>query len=75
MSMDHLQKLMDEGKKISFYLSPSPYHSKYVCDIDDRRDEEHLVFADSIQGLLQKLERKEFSGSRIPLDPEDLKKI
>lgn len=75
MSMEHLQKLMDEGKKISFYLSPSPHHSKYVCDIEDRRDEEHLVFADTVQGLIQKLERKEFSGDRISVDPEDLKSV
>ena len=62
MSIEHLAKLIDEGKKISFYLSPSPHHSKYVCDIEDRKDEEHMVFADTVQGLLIKLERKEFGG-------------
>ena len=64
MSMEHLAKLIDEGKKVSFYLSPSPYHAKYVCDIEDRKDEEHMVFADTVQGLLVKLERKKFGGEK-----------
>jgi len=65
--MEHLTKLIDEGKKISFYLSPSPHHAKYVCDIEDRKDEEHMVFADTVQGLLVKLERREFGGAKFPL--------
>ena len=63
MGLEHLAKLIDEGKKISFYLSPYPHHERYVCDVDDRKDEEHLVFADTVEDLFQKLGRKELGGN------------
>jgi hypothetical protein len=62
MGIEHLAKLINEGKKISFYLSPYPHHEKYVCDVDDRKDEEHLVFADTVEDLFHKLGRKKFGG-------------
>jgi hypothetical protein len=62
MSVQHLTKLIHEGKRVSFYLSPTPHRGKYVCDVDIK-DDEHLVYADTVEELLRKLERKEFSGT------------
>ena len=61
MSLQNLENLIDEGKRVTFYLSPSS-KARYVCEIDDRKDEEHMVYADTVVELLHKLERKEFSG-------------
>jgi hypothetical protein len=60
MGIDHLVKIIDEGKKVSFYTSSIRY-KKYVCCIEDMKDEEHLVYGDTVIDLLQKLERKEFN--------------
>lgn len=62
MSIKNLEKFVNEGKRVTFYLSTSPnFKSKYVCVIDDCKDEEHIVYADSVTELMYKLERKELN--------------
>lgn len=62
MSIKNLEGLVNDGKKVTFYLSSSPnFKSKYVCIIDDCKDEEHIVYADSVTELFHKLERKELN--------------
>lgn len=59
MSMQSLESLVDEKRTVSFYLAPEALKSKgkYVCEIGSS-DDEHLLFADSFDELLNKLERK-----------------
>jgi len=60
MSMQQLTKIIDEGRQVSFFTSPYPDRGKYVCDVGSE-DEEHFVFANSIEGLFNKLNRKEIT--------------
>jgi hypothetical protein len=69
MWADNLAKLINEGKEVSFFLSPYPQKGKYVCDVGSK-DEVHFVFADTVEGLLNKLGRKNLANQKpeVPTD-------
>ena len=67
MSLEHLARLLDEGRRVSFFLSPDSDRGKYVCDVGSK-DEEHFVFANSVEGLVMKLERREMSKGPCPCE-------
>jgi len=58
--MEFIQKLIDEGKIVSFYKSPDQERGLYVCEIHVT-DEDCLLYADTIAELLHKLERKDIA--------------
>jgi len=60
MSLQALKSLIEENKTVTFYLNdaePIKDHGKYVCQISFK-DDEHLIFSDSIEELFSKLERR-----------------
>ena len=74
MSLLNLKNLVDERKTISFYLTPEDMQDKgkYVCEISSS-DDEHLLFGNSIESLLSKLERRDVQLIPKPkkIDKED----
>jgi hypothetical protein len=57
--IETLSKLVDEGKTITFYYSPDEGKERlYTAEIS-KKDEEIFVYAQSMQSLLAKLERKD----------------
>jgi hypothetical protein len=59
MSMQHITSLVDSGKTVSFYLAPENIKNKgkYICEVSIK-DDGHIIFAETIESLLTKLERK-----------------
>jgi len=59
VSAQHIANLIDNGKIVSFCLSTDK--GKYVCEISSKEKgkEERFVFGDTIEEILNKLERKD----------------
>jgi hypothetical protein len=70
MSLEAIKNLIESGKTVSFYLTPENLkeHGMYTCQIS-AKDDEHLVFADTLLMLSEKLQRRDVQGI-IALDPD-----
>jgi hypothetical protein len=66
MSLLHLKSLVDEKKTLTFRLAPDDMKEKgkYICEINSV-DDEHILFADTIENLMNKLERKDVFQTKI----------
>lgn len=66
--IDTVKKLVDQRRKVHFYLTPESIDKgKYTAEVEFN-DEDFYVFADNFGELFSKLERKEFMGLDISID-------
>jgi len=69
-NLEPMRALLEQGKTISFYMSSesSKDHGLITCQISSKNDEHHLVFADTIEHLFEKLYRRDVQG----INPTDV---
>jgi hypothetical protein len=61
MSIESIKNLIESGKTVSFYMTPDTLkeHGIYTCQVS-AKDDEHLVFANTLQTLCEKMGRRDF---------------